>query len=1461
MVKLKQNQSNKHIAGQGLGVIAVEGYPSVFGKGLYPAAPNSPGGSTAVPSDTDLKTAVSVTSNVSNNSFNANNNNNSFSEKNNNNSFFGVKHMQKKGGKSPKHGAQESPFSALRSPAHYDAQKHGKLVIHTSVTPSSPGKGKQKIRVQTPSTAAPSPLNVSPLHPMDSFDLHSDQPASSDQLSSEEVQFIGTVGSFWEEDLSSTGVLDWSRKGVPKIFRQGRWMLTEEVLKQTKEIPIDWSPRKMPQIFAKVGMGYKRQVAQVPTSDLYNFHWSRNGLPKHKFTFWERPLMIDWTGDGAPPVWSQVPKSWEIDLLALDWSSPGIPQQMQHGLWKHLCSKVDGVMALDWSGKGVPKVFRQIQQPRHRNPCDQLETLDWSTPGIPFQFRQGAAKTLEREMDFAVDWSCKGVPLKNSAFAWDLAFDWSTKGVPQMFRAGYRQDCMPKSHDWSIKGLPGKFIALSHPRSMTNNLGNEACTYVDWSGQGVPFGRRKLVENQNYGMVSWLQSGIPSIIRNADWKPKHGTTFVPSPKSQPEKRLFVRDKKPNLTKNSNPYYKQKLGVTAPASQLDTDGVEYDMDPEIVKELAEFNKLIPSSGALDKPHLHILNPPQKYTQEQKQQIYWAKQLDWSVEGIPAAFHKAENRKKHIEKLERPFYKTGEDILTIDWAHTGKNQMPSQYRAMKTWSHARGRKQMFDDLCIDWSENGTVKEFQRDGVPLCRDNQYAEPMVMDWSERGIPQAIRNVWGGRTAALDYIILDWSEAGIPKWLDSVAKCGHRNADWPKMLNVPWHEEGLPTIEFSRGEGLKNKRICFGSTKKKDMEMYEEPVQFDFSGSGMPFKNSLFDELTIDWTQEGDFTSMEATHNVPNNATCPYNLRKNRSWNTKRSYKIVDTYLWEDGRLYAAYSKSVITPKDPSTPVDSHFSRSYKILGEKANQTQQSEEMCYVNWCKKGVDLHKTIHRDREYALDWNSNGIPYTISAARERPRGYNFENVVDWSEAGSPPLPMVWNQKSFERSGTYKPTQNSKFWILMNALPNCVPKLDNAKVGKFYSAVDWSSKGMPRELYELPFEQNLAIDWTPAGIPSDFKEKYAPSIKVDWSSDGLPVVFHLGKRDFDTTCIDWTVKGLPGKFQQACSPKFYNEGPFVTMDWSKKGLPFSFESIWDDQNLVLDWSTKGLPRGGATFKNDRGGSPGNKGGPRLPGKEFNLDWSSAGLPQLLQAVTSFSTSTEESWNLVTKKHASLTPYQKVFADETRDFHNLMVLKPNLKAYNHRAESPVNATRNAIRGAKSNYRMIHSKKTKQRLLVLLRKEAKLATELRREHIKKHRDARRKRALFDKAVYDGRFLNLNDTPESAPLVNDTLSKADVYNKSNENQQYENLGNNTKDCANYGVNMNHQQGQNTDHNMVKRNNSTDNMINRNNSAKSDRTASPKLKAEQAPKKKQRRERQQKNAQQFQHTTGNDWVVL
>ena len=52
--------------------------------------------------------------------------------------------------------------------------------------------------------------------------------------------------------------------------------------------------------------------------------------------------------------------------------------------------------------------------------------------------------------------------------------------------------------------------------------------------------------------------------------------------------------------------------------------------------------------------------------------------------------------------------GFDCLQIDWALTGRNQMPRVFRQFKSWMHLQGRKQVFDELCLDWTTTGQPRK---------------------------------------------------------------------------------------------------------------------------------------------------------------------------------------------------------------------------------------------------------------------------------------------------------------------------------------------------------------------------------------------------------------------------------------------------------------------------------------------------------------------------------------------------------------------------------------------------------------------------------------------------------------------------------------------------------------------------------------------------------------------------------
>jgi hypothetical protein len=266
---------------------------------------------------------------------------------------------------------------------------------------------------------------------------------------------------------------------------------------------------------------------------------------------------------------------------------------------------------------------------------------------------------------------------------------------------------------------------------------------------------------------------------------------------------------------------------------------------------------------------------------------------------------------------------------------------------------------------------------------------------------------------------------------------------------------------------------------------------------------------------------------------------------------------------------------------------------------------------------------------------------------------------------------------------------------------------------------------------------VNWNANGMPRELEDPNDVVAPIDWSARGMPVIMQMDKRDQcvdEVRSIDWSMRGMPWQFKKMMTQTGANE--YRSVDWSKKGLPMTFGSSFDD--LILDWSTRGIPRGGKPCREDaRAGEM----------KCFQcIDWSMDGMPVIMHDATYFSAPNSMfgedqvvNANRITPKHY-ITHYQEDFAIAESDYHLLTSLKPNFKVENHPVERPVNKTRNEIRGAKDAHRVVHSKKTKKALLILLHSEGQKTKMVNRRHKEMHRAARRKRAIMDKEAYDGKF-------------------------------------------------------------------------------------------------------------------------
>lgn len=1050
----------------------------------------------------------------------------------------------------------------------------------------------------------------------------------------------------------------------------------------------------------------------------------------------------DWSGSGIPSALKDTLFDRE---LAFDWTAGGLPGQFTKDVKR---DPFEGnPLMIDWSVKNaLPGEFQKLTHERHSK--KEITVVDWSGKGAPYGKRQ-----LKDESP--LEWHKSGIPPEIKHAQWHLVY--GAKFVPS-----------PKAADTVILFKNGFFEAPNSPMSLMASRGvsrdrhgtkmNGTKTMMDSSDndQHVPgldaasdtaYGgdRMDLYQLSKNGRIPYeISVGADTQLHVVD---KHFAEQKQH-KNVDELLADVNDAYHQL----HMHRREKANRSSRTASKENS----EMNPKIVEELLAFNSgLTPS----DPSKLNITKRRPVLTPAQKSDRYWSKQLDWSAEGLPEkidrtlleedrrgkqGLHKGTNLgsrsrydgKANVSKLEKARSQGAE--LMIDWAHAGTNKMPPQFRHLESWMHLEGRKHVFDELTIDWSgiTDKTPRQLFESVLEKSRKKD-ADVLMINWSFSGLP-------------FDFVDQVPTDAAFwKKAMQHEEKCKfcvyrklkqqERAGGWPRDLVVDWGGIQLPYVKVP---GKEEKGILL----ERFGDLYEEPVSADFSGRGLPVNVSVFDNLCIDWGQEGSLdTTMQLTYSVDRGtdaAALKYNLRKNRTWQCPASFTTTDTYMWEDGQIHPATTKKRAVfnreAKRANAAAKYSFQQSFRVISTKRNQYIQKTDVCWVNWAKNGVDLRRTIHKDRQYSMDWGNNGLPFLMETAEFETKGYKFHPRCDWSKDGEVTCmendgKKVWN-----------PAANARAWVKRNAVPNAISQMNsekNAKAnrGVFYDSVNWNTRGLPDEIKSAQFAAKpMMIDWGGNGIPGIVVE-IADEFRLpcDWSKSGLPDAVNLNKRENSEfpascfTCIDWSWKGLPFVFRKALGMK---PDIYTSIDWSRMGLPMMPDGKWDP--LVLNWVNRGLPMGGKPYE-----------GQTL----VMMDWSTDGLPTLLHDVEFFGElEAENAYSPFSESRTNSKPtypnhYQQDHASADIGYEQLHLLKTNLKRMNKKSDSPWNRTKDEIRGVKTAHRLFRTKATKRNLFRVMRREIGCGVALLRQQKQQWMGERRCRMRWEKEVWNGKFENLND--------------------------------------------------------------------------------------------------------------------
>ena len=125
------------------------------------------------------------------------------------------------------------------------------------------------------------------------------------------------------------------------------------------------------------------------------------------------------------------------------------------------------------------------------------------------------------------------------------------------------------------------------------------------------------------------------------------------------------------------------------------------------------------------------------------------------------------------------------------------------------------------------------------------------------------------------------------------------------------------------------------------------------------------------------------------------------------------------------------------------------------AHRSQPRMNDCDVftfDWSKNGVDMHSTLHKDRQYSLDWSSYGIPSMMDMAEFKPQGYRFpvDLVLDWSMDGKPQMPNYWHNCGYKIH-------------YLQLVKNPKRKLSKERLSEIVDDItgfDWSMRGIPQQ-----------------------------------------------------------------------------------------------------------------------------------------------------------------------------------------------------------------------------------------------------------------------------------------------------------------------------------------------------------------------------------------------------------------
>ncbi|CAD7930203.1 unnamed protein product [Amoebophrya sp. A25] len=1088
------------------------------------------------------------------------------------------------------------------------------------------------------------------------------------------------------------------------------------------------------------------------------------------------PLQLDWSSSGLP---STLKASLFDRELVFDWASSGLPSQFGRETKRDPFAENLGVLELDWSASGTPAQVRALTSARkEREKQNEFAAVDWSGAGVPLGRRKLAAAD-----DLGLDWSRRGIPAEIRNAPWSLKYGRNFIASPKagalkvitLFENGFEDD------DLAVPDT----VQINSAMYAMNSMASTTCSSpANGSASPAPTASTAIEDvillRKDGRLPFEVSAGKDYTVQVYDkhfGAPKAATPSADALLKECHamlRNLHISRRNKHEMQRKMSYERKRSHETPMKTGAALRG---DVDVKVGNLLesdASGNSGVASTTASKKVGGPRLSPAEK------EEVFWSRQLDWSGAGLPAHIDRAskeQNRARLVvegawknecsqsaskdeqyqQKLTSNFSKnaairapwTGFDCLQIDWANCGTKKMPACFRGFATWMHMDGRRQVFDELALDWSS--CTGQPRRDLFePLMASSKkndadlklFHGALLCDWSRAGLPLGYlagmtsdKHVWrehltstsgrlGPQTKRASQLVFERFVA---------VKRAKRAGGWPTQLAVDWSEVRLPGVEVPVTAACEHhvsssKRVvlphCFE-------EKYEEPTALDFSQKGAPpLQSSVWDDLSMDWTQVGGFDTMSVTFAV--DRTCDasasrFNLRKNRDFVTRREFTTIDTYVWENGELTAGKRKRVAIPSSTSSKTQreqlhasgSYFERSFKLAEQPMRYTwKQSQDVCWVNWAKSGVDLRKTIHRDRQCPIDWSDAGLPNSLNEGAY---------VYDKHHKKHPPL----RSKS----------ERDAYWTLRFAVPNTISQLErDSKVrGRFFEAVDWSTRGLPKEL-KAPKQSNSeqVLDWSAEGaMPWKHLEEFI--VPCDWSKTGLPDPVNLSKRDFWTRAdftMDWSKRGLPWQFHRATAMACVgcDKNDVASVDWARKGLPVR-SSPWD--TLTLDWSCRGLPRGGRAYEGSSW--------------KVCLDWSVDGLPTLLHDIEFFE---GDGVQLAARNKGALSAFsanfQKQNARNSGDFaflgnyagHDAQHQKKefDFKRANHPVDSPWNRTKDEIRGVKSAHRTIHTKRTRRNLFRILRRELACGAHLARSRRDKGATARRHDARYAKELEQNRF-------------------------------------------------------------------------------------------------------------------------